>query len=149
VDGVKQEFEMIIYCTGYHIDFPMFKPGFVEFRNSVPVLVNGTLHPKYKNLYIFGINQPRYGAGTLITLGANLGLCTLIRTQEKLKIPLSQAMLKLGLGVYPKPGRQSPDIIVDPHALCFKVRIGSWLIPKIPTMVSFLSKFISFDNKVS
>lgn len=44
----------------------MLPPGLLEYDGSVPKLVNDIIHPKYKNLYLFGIAQPIWGAGSLI-----------------------------------------------------------------------------------
>lgn len=45
---------------------PVIKEGIIEYKNGVPQMVMSLLHPKYKNLYTYGLGQPRWGAGSLI-----------------------------------------------------------------------------------
>jgi hypothetical protein len=78
VDGSSIEVDMIIYCTGecnfatsckfsgYNNSLPIIKPGIIEYKEGVPQMVLSLLHPKYKNIYTFGLSQPRWGAGSLI-----------------------------------------------------------------------------------
>jgi hypothetical protein len=96
VDGSKDDYDLIIFCTGYHTSFPMFKPGFIPFKDGAPQLV-GSMLPDHKHLYVIGIGQPRYGTGSLVSYGANLALTTMIRTQDKLKYPLGKILFKLKL----------------------------------------------------
>jgi hypothetical protein len=51
--------------------------------------------PNYKNLYIFGAGQARYGAGPLISAGAE-ALCTMVKTQQRLKHPIGAILQKIG-----------------------------------------------------
>jgi hypothetical protein len=50
--------------------------------------------PGLANLYLFGLGQPRGGAGPLITAGAEL-LAELVRLQEHLVQPLADDFAKL------------------------------------------------------
>ena len=49
----------------------------------VPELIGGVLPPGHKNIYFFGLGQPRYGAGPLISAGAET-LCTMVDVQQQL-----------------------------------------------------------------
>jgi hypothetical protein len=118
VDGSKQDFDVIIFCTGYHTSLPMFSKDFIEFKDGVPQLVNSFLHPTYKHLYVFGVGQARYGAGSLISTAANLGLVTLIKTQDMLKHPISQILLKIKVGSFPaKVTKLSSQLTYDFRAI--------------------------------
>jgi len=38
----------------------------LPYRDGVPQLIGGLIAEGYKNLYVFGISQVRYGAGPLM-----------------------------------------------------------------------------------
>jgi hypothetical protein len=59
-DGTFQEFDMIIYATGYKITFPFLKhiTDFdIEETNDIR-LYKKVIHPKYKDLFFVGLLQP-------------------------------------------------------------------------------------------
>lgn len=89
LDGTKEDFDLVVFATGYNHELPMFEPGLIEYDEGIPQLVSALIHPKYENLFIFGLQQPRYGAGPLITLGGEL-VSLLIQYQAKLKYPISK-----------------------------------------------------------
>ena len=66
VDGTSADFDLIVYCTGYNLTFPMLSPEVLAYKNGVPQLVNDALIPGHRNIIVVGIGQPRYGAGSLI-----------------------------------------------------------------------------------
>jgi hypothetical protein len=79
----------------------------VAWKDGFPDLIQGIFPQRHKNLYVVGIGQPRYGAGPLLTLGAE-ALAQSILIQPKLKRPLGQVLLKLGR----KP---LDNYLMDPH----------------------------------
>jgi hypothetical protein len=93
-DGRREAFDLIICATGYHLSLPLLAPGVVEWKNGIPQLL-GMVTPNYKNLYIFGAGQARYGAGPLISAGAE-ALCTMVKTQQRLKHPIGAILQKIG-----------------------------------------------------
>ena len=56
-------------------------------QGSNALLYGGCTLPDYKNLYIVGTPQVRYGFGPLITPAATL-LCRLIRLQDQMELPI-------------------------------------------------------------
>jgi dimethylaniline monooxygenase (N-oxide forming) len=59
-DGTSQDFDMIIYATGYKITFPFLKhiPEFdVENTNDIR-LYKKIVHPGYPNIFFVGLVQP-------------------------------------------------------------------------------------------
>ncbi len=59
-DGSQQDFDTIIYATGYKVTFPFLKhiPDFdVEENNNIS-LYKKVIHPDYKNLYFLALIQP-------------------------------------------------------------------------------------------
>jgi hypothetical protein len=63
-------------------------PDLVPWEDGVPVRVANLLAPGIANLYLFGLLQPRGGAGPLISRGAR-PLARMIRVQERLDHPLA------------------------------------------------------------
>lgn len=109
VDGTSVEVDMIVYATGFHVSIPFLVPGIVEWKDGYPDLIEGIFPQRHKNLYVVGIGQPRYGAGPLLTLGAE-ALAQSILIQPKVKRPLGQIMRKIGR----KP---LDNYLMDPHAV--------------------------------
>ena len=86
-DGTSSDYATIVWATGFNISFPFLDRGTFEWRNGVPVRVGSLFAPGLGNLYIFGLQQPRGGAGALVTSGAEF-LTRILRVQERLDHPL-------------------------------------------------------------
>ena len=56
--------------------------------------VTRSVHALFMRRFVFGLGQPRYGAGALITAGAE-SLAWLIRTQPRLKYPIGHVLHKV------------------------------------------------------
>jgi cation diffusion facilitator CzcD-associated flavoprotein CzcO len=93
-DGTASEYDAIVWATGFEISFPFLDESLFEWREGVPARTAGMLPPGMANLYIFGLSQPRGGAGPLITRGSAL-LAQMVRTQEQISFPLSKAFERL------------------------------------------------------
>lgn len=60
IDGTAEEFDTVIFATGYHISFPFFDKSTVDFSNSTQVpLYRKMMHQDYDNLYFIGLFQPQ------------------------------------------------------------------------------------------
>ena len=57
-DGSREQIDSIIYCTGYKINFPFFKPEIVEAKQNDLPLFRRVFHPKYRDLFFIGLLQP-------------------------------------------------------------------------------------------
>lgn len=123
VDGTREPFDLIVAATGYHLSLPVLAPGLVEYKNGMPQLIHGMLLPDHKNLYIFGTGQARYGAGPLITAAAEV-LCTMIKTQQRLRQPLGALLQKLG-------ARPPQTNLVGPREVLRGARKAHRLLPKL------------------
>jgi hypothetical protein len=123
VDGKRETFDLIIYATGYHASVPFLAPGVITWKNGVPQLIGGMLAPKHKNIYFFGMGQPRYGAGPLITAAAET-LCTFIKTQKQLKHPLGYLLHKMG-------AKPPETMLADPFQVLRGARRACWVVPKL------------------
>jgi len=113
--------------------------GFLEYKDRIPQLVAGTFHPKYRNFYAFGIHQARYGAGPLITVGAE-SLSRTVKVQSKLKYPISVILQTIGLGKTETRSQKSADILSDPHVLLKRSRMSQQMSSWWPFIESTLIK---------
>jgi hypothetical protein len=59
-DGESEEFDTVIFATGYKISFPFLDKGIADFSNSTKIpLYRKMMHPDYDNLYFIGLWQPQ------------------------------------------------------------------------------------------
>jgi hypothetical protein len=94
VDGTDAEFDTIVWATGFNVRLPFLDPELFTWRNGVPERIAGVLAPGVANLYVFGLLQPRGGAGPLITMGAGL-LARMVEVQESLDHPLADDLARV------------------------------------------------------
>lgn len=126
-DGSQVAVDLIVAATGYHVSFPFLADGLVRWQaNGMPEIITGILPPDHKNLYFFGLSQPRYGAGPLISAGAAT-LCTMIETQRALRHPLGAVLRRLGV----KP---LTTWIQDPFHLLRLTRRSQRLLRHLPRL---------------
>jgi len=59
-DGSHDEFDTIIYATGYKISFPFFDSALIDFSTSrhIPLYLK-MMHPNFDTLYFIGLFQPQ------------------------------------------------------------------------------------------
>lgn len=126
VDGARGAFDLVVAATGYDVRFPFLAEGVVSWSKGFPVLMGGVMPPDHKNIYFFGLGQPRYGAGPLISAGAEL-LCTAVATQRKLEAPLGAVLAGLGS----KPPR---TWLLDPFAALRRAKFGRRVLPLLPAV---------------
>jgi len=58
VDGKKEDFDIVLFATGYEISFPFFSASNIDYENNDIDLYNFCFHPKYTNLMFVGLLQP-------------------------------------------------------------------------------------------
>lgn len=132
VDGAREHFDLVVAATGFNLSFPFLSEGVVKWKDGMPQLYGGLVPPDHKNIYFFGISQPRYGAGPLISAGADV-LCTMVATQERLKHPLGAVLEKMGQ----KPPKSS---LQDPHQTLRQARVAKKILPKLEKLEPFLMR---------
>ncbi|MGH9940977.1 MAG: flavin-containing monooxygenase [Pyrinomonadaceae bacterium] len=121
VDGTSDEFDTVVCATGFHLSFPFLPPGLVPVRGSNALTYAGSVLPDYKNLYVVGTAQARYGFGPLMTPAAEL-LCQLIRLQDQMELPI-------GL-VLKESGAQPPSThLLDPHKALRQMKWAGYTLP--------------------
>lgn len=57
-DGSEEDFDIIIYATGYKITFPFFDKNFINPENNEIHLYHKVVHPIHEGLYFTGLIQP-------------------------------------------------------------------------------------------
>jgi hypothetical protein len=131
-DGKRLEVDLVVAATGYHVSFPFVAPGVVRFVDGMPELYGGMTPPHHANLYVFGVGQPRYGAGPLISAGADV-LCTMVETQKRLRNPLGAVLKRMG-------DRPAKSYLVDPFQVLRAARQGQRVIPRLPYLEGWLMR---------
>lgn len=59
VDGVKEDFDVVVFATGYRISFPFFARDFLDWSEALEVpLYRKMIHPEIDNLFFIGLFQP-------------------------------------------------------------------------------------------
>ncbi len=59
-DGKSEEFDTIIFATGYKISFPFLDKVVADFSNSTKIpLYRKMIHPNFDTLYFIGLCQPQ------------------------------------------------------------------------------------------
>ena len=107
IDGRREEFDLVVAATGYHLSFPFLPEGLVPMKNGLPLLYSDCVLPTLKNLYVIGTSQPRYGFGPLLTPSAGL-IALMIQLQEKMELPIGLVMRESG-------NRLPTTRLEDPH----------------------------------
>jgi cation diffusion facilitator CzcD-associated flavoprotein CzcO len=121
VDGSSEEFDMVVCATGYHVSFPFLPPGLVPVRGSTAQTYGGCVLPEYKNLYIIGTSQLRYGFGPVVTPGVDL-IARMMKAQDQMELPIGLVLKESGA----RPPRTH---LVDPHAALRAIRRARRMLP--------------------
>jgi hypothetical protein len=122
VDGERIEVDTIVCATGYFVSFPFLPEGLVPVKNgNIAEVYAGCVLPDFKNLYVFGTQQVRYGVGPLITPGAAL-LAKLIKMQDEMLLPVGLVLKESG-------AKLPTSHLVDPISSLRRMRIANWTLP--------------------
>ncbi|MBC8030192.1 MAG: NAD(P)-binding domain-containing protein [Pyrinomonadaceae bacterium] len=120
-DGSSDEFDMVVCGTGFNLSFPFLPNGLVPVEGKNALLYAGCTLPDYKNLYIVGTPQVRYGFGPLITPAAAL-LCRLISLQDQMELPIGLVLKESG-------AKLPTTHLVDPHKALRQMRYAKYTLP--------------------
>ncbi len=122
VDGEKIEVDTIVCATGYFVSFPFLPEGLVPVKNgNIAQVYAGCVLPGYKNLYVFGTQQIRYGVGPLITPAAAL-LAKIIKMQDEMQLPIGLVMKESG-------AKLPTTHLIDPISSLRRMKIANWTLP--------------------
>ena len=139
-DGSSEEFDMVVCGTGFNLSFPFLPPGLVPVEGNNALLYAGCTLPDYKNLYIVGTPQVRYGFGPLITPAAAL-LCRLINLQDQMELPIGLVLKESG-------AKLPTTHLVDPHKALRQMRYAKYTLPLLLRKERKLRKRISGQGAV-
>jgi hypothetical protein len=138
-DGSKDEFDVIVCATGFHVSFPFLPPGLVPVKGGIAYLYGGMLLPDCKNLYIIGTSQLRYGFGPVVTPGADL-IARMVKVQDQMELPLGLVLKESG-------AKLPTTHLVDPMAALRNIRRSKRLLPLLLLKERRLRKKLAADFK--
>jgi hypothetical protein len=121
VDGTSEQFDVVVCATGYHVSFPFLPPRLVPVKGSAAQTYGGCVLAEYKNNYIIGTSQVRYGFGPLVTPGVDL-IARMMLAQDGMELPIGLVLKESGV-------RPSNTHLVDPHAALRGMKRGKRLLP--------------------
>jgi hypothetical protein len=122
VDGEQIEIDTIVCATGYFVSFPFLPAGLVPVKNgNIAQVYAGCVLSDYKNLYVFGTQQIRYGVGPLITPAAAL-LAKIIKMQDEMQLPIGLVMKESG-------AKLPTTHLIDPISSLRRMKIANWTLP--------------------
>ncbi|MDX2184622.1 MAG: NAD(P)-binding domain-containing protein [Gemmatimonadaceae bacterium] len=61
VDGTSATVDLVVYATGYLIEFPFIDRQWLNWRDGRPVLYQNVFHPSCDTLFVSGLIQPDSG----------------------------------------------------------------------------------------
>lgn len=140
-DGSRADFDLICHATGYHVSLPLLD-GLVQWTarrevkndgeasRNFPDLLEGLISPRHFNLMVMGLGQPRYGAGPLITAGAE-GVAKMLLAQTQMAHPLGRTLRALGV-------RRLTNYLLDPHRTFTLAVAITRLARHLPTLERWL-----------
>lgn len=120
-DGSAQEFDVVVCATGYYVSLPFLPPGLVPVEGSIAKVYGGSMLAEYKNLYVVGTSQLRYGFGPVVTPAADL-LCRLMKAQDEMELPIGLVLKESG-------ARLPRTHLIDPHAALRSIRRAKRMLP--------------------
>jgi cation diffusion facilitator CzcD-associated flavoprotein CzcO len=88
VDGTSQDYDTIVWATGYELGLPFLDGDVVAWRDGAPVLVSHVFVPGFANIAVFGFIRPRTGAGPIVGEAARV-LAAIPSLQPRLAVPFA------------------------------------------------------------
>jgi hypothetical protein len=124
IDGTSDEFDTVVCGTGFNVSFPFLPEGIIEVKNgNLAMVYAGCVLEKYKNLYIIGTTQPRYGFGPLVTPASKM-LAQIVKLQDEMELPIGF--------VLKNAGAKLPDShLIDPISAIWRMKIAEYTLPML------------------
>jgi len=95
VDGTSQEYDTIIFATGYRPSYKILEDDVIPYQDKRPALVHGVFTPLKKNIYVIGSGVPNNGIGPVVFANANL-IAKAIQVQAKTTHSVGSLYAKVG-----------------------------------------------------
>ena len=141
VDDTKEEFDLIVCATGYHLSYPFLPPQLQRINGAIVNCYAGCFLDDYKGIYFIGWGQARGGVGSLISAyGSIFAQC--LKLQNEINIPL-------GL-VFKSIGQKLPTThLSDPHQTFRQLKLLKLLFPLLKIKADQLeAQYSHFQNQV-
>jgi hypothetical protein len=71
-DGTQEEFDVVVYATGFRLSFPFIDSEHLNSRDGWPRLFLNVFHPRHERLFVAGMIQPDSGLWGLVDYQAQL-----------------------------------------------------------------------------
>ncbi|HEX6749708.1 MAG TPA: NAD(P)-binding domain-containing protein [Longimicrobium sp.] len=65
-DGSREEIDLIVFATGYNIEFPFIDRAWLSWRDGRPRLFRNVFHPELDTIFVAGLIQPDSGQFGLV-----------------------------------------------------------------------------------
>lgn len=65
-DGTAEEVDVVVFATGYNIEFPFIDRAHLNWRDGRPRLFRNVFHPRLDTLFVAGLIQPDSGQFGLV-----------------------------------------------------------------------------------
>lgn len=95
VDGSSQEYDTIIFATGFRPSYKIVEEGVIPFENQKSNLIHGVFTPNKKHMYFIGSGVPNNGIGPVVYANANL-IIKAIEIQKKIDEPVGNLYAAIG-----------------------------------------------------
>jgi hypothetical protein len=66
IDGQSIEADLLVFATGYRLEFPFIESRHLNWANGRPGLYLNVFHPRYHTLFVAGMIQPDSGQFGLV-----------------------------------------------------------------------------------
>jgi hypothetical protein len=83
VDGTSEEFDVIIYATGFEVSFPFIDTSHLNWRDGRPDLYLNIFHPGRDDLFCVGLIQPDSGQWGIVDEQAKLVAKYLVEREKR------------------------------------------------------------------
>lgn len=132
VDGTRERFDVVVAATGFHQSIPFLSREIVPIDGPVVKLYGSMMSDRYRNLYVFGWAQARYGFGPIVSPGADL-LADVILAQARMRHPIGAVLKTLG-------AKLPTTHLVDPHAAMRQIRRARKRLPSLVKMEKLIMR---------
>lgn len=81
-DGSSEEFDVVVFATGYRVEFPFIASDLINDANGRPKFFSHAFHPEYDNLFAAGLVQANGSIWRLADYQGRL-MCRFINAQDR------------------------------------------------------------------
>ena len=126
VDGTRERFDVIVAATGFHQTIPFLASDLVPIDGPIVKLYGSMMSDRFRNMYVFGWAQARYGFGPIVSPGADL-LAEVIEAQARMRHPIGAVLKKMGT-------KLPHTHLVDPHSAIRQIGRARKRLPLLAKM---------------